>query len=64
MIAAALPERLRETAYALACDVAAADEKVKQEELRLLELLRHGLEINRLKAAAIEFGAGARYASL
>ena len=64
MIADALPDRLRETAYALACDVAAADEKVKQEELRLLELLRHGLNINRLKAAAIEYGTGARYAKL
>ncbi|MBF0373876.1 MAG: tellurite resistance TerB family protein, partial [Alphaproteobacteria bacterium] len=33
----ALPARLRETAYALACDVAAADGKVTQEESRLLE---------------------------
>jgi len=56
-----LPTRLHETAYALACDVAAADEKVSQEELRLLEILRHRLAVGRLPAAAIERGARARY---
>lgn len=56
-----LPEKLRETAYALACDVAAADGKVTQEEARLLELLRFGLGIGRLPAAAIERGARARH---
>ena len=62
MIGEALPDQLRETAYALACDVAAADRKVTQEELRLLEWLRHGLDISRLDAAAIEHGAKVRYA--
>ncbi|SLN11958.1 tellurite resistance TerB family protein [Oceanibacterium hippocampi] len=62
LIQEALPERLRETAYALACDVAAADESLGQEELRLLEIIRHRLDINRLHAAAIEKGAAARYA--
>lgn len=61
-ITAALPEKLRETAYALACDVAAADGKARQEELRLLELIRHTLDIDRLAAAAIERGARARHA--
>lgn len=61
-IAAALPARLHETAYALACDVVAADGNASQEELRLLELLRHRLEIERLVAAAIERGARARFA--
>ena len=60
-IKAALPEALRETAYALACDVAAADGKVKQEELQLLEWLRHELKVSRLEAAAIEYGVKARY---
>jgi len=60
-IKAGLPEKLRETAYALACDVAAADGKVTQEEARLLELLRFGLGIGRLPAAAIERGARARH---
>ena len=56
-----LPDRLRETAYALACDIAAADGSVGQEEARLLEMLRHGLDIERLIAASIERGAKARY---
>jgi tellurite resistance protein len=59
-----LPEKLRETAYALACDVAAADGKVSQEEARLLELLRFGLGIGRLPAAAIERGARARHITI
>jgi tellurite resistance protein len=56
----ALPKKLRETAYLLACDIAAADGKVSQEEARLLEMLRHKLEIGRLPAAAIERAARAR----
>ena len=64
MIVAGLNPRLRETAYALACDVAAADGRASQEELRLLEILRHRLEVGRLPAAAIERGARARYATL
>lgn len=62
MIKAALPAKLRETAYALACDVAAADREASQEELRILELIRHRLAIDRLIAAAIERGARARFA--
>ena len=59
----ALPDHLRETAYVLACDIAIADLKAEQEELRLLEMLRHTLEIDRLSAAAIERAARARYAT-
>lgn len=58
----ALPDRLRETAYALACDVVAADGTAVQEELRLLEMMRYSLDIDRLNAAAIERGAAARFA--
>ncbi len=58
----ALPDRLRETAYALACDVVAADGTAVQEELRLLEIMRDSLDIDRLNAAAIERGAAARFA--
>lgn len=61
-IEAALPPRLCETAYAVACDVAAADGTVSQEELRLLELLRTHLGIDSLVAVAIERGARARFA--
>lgn len=59
-----LPERLFETAYALACDVAAADGTLREAELRLLEEIRYELNIDRLHAAAIERGARARHASL
>lgn len=56
-----LPERLYETAYALACDVAAADGTLQDEELRILEEIRYELNIDRLHAAAIERGARARH---
>ena len=56
-----LPERLYETAYALACDVAAADGTLAETELRLLEEIRYELNIDRLHAAAIERGARARH---
>ena len=57
----ALPERLNETAYALACDVAAADGTLRETELRLLEEMRYELNLDRLHAAAIERGARARH---
>jgi len=60
-IRTALPDTLRETAYVLACDIAIADLKASQEELRLLEMLRHSLNLDRLNAAAIERAARARY---
>jgi len=61
LIRDALPDRLYETAYALACDVAAADGTLGQGELRLLEEMRYELNIDRLHAAAIERGARARH---
>ncbi|MFZ5750402.1 MAG: tellurite resistance TerB family protein [Pseudomonadota bacterium] len=64
MVRDALPERLNETAYALACDVAAADVRLGQTELRMLEEVREELEIDRLHAAAIEWGARARHLTL
>ncbi|NBD29915.1 MAG: 2-dehydro-3-deoxyphosphooctonate aldolase [Alphaproteobacteria bacterium] len=60
----AMPEHLFETAYALACDVAAADGDIPQSELRLLEEIRYELNIDRLHAAAIERGARARHLTL
>ena len=56
-----LPERLFETAYALSCDVAAADGTLQESELRILEEIRYELNIDRLHAAAIERGARARH---
>ena len=64
LIREALPAKLRETAYAIACDVVAADLSASQEELRLLEMLRHKLDVERLAAAAIERGARARHTTL
>ncbi|OIQ93696.1 hypothetical protein GALL_243790 [mine drainage metagenome] len=61
LVRQSLPGKLRETAYALACDVAVADIEMNQEKLRVLELIRHKLEIDRLVSAAIERGAVARY---
>ena len=63
-ISTALPAKLHETAYAIACDLVAADGEASQEELRLLELIRHRLKVDRLSAAAIERGARARFQTL
>jgi tellurite resistance protein len=60
LIRSNLPEKLRETAYAIALEVAAADLDVKEEETRLLEMLRDTLDIDRLTATAIERGIRAR----
>ena len=56
-----LPERLFETAYALSCDVAAADGVIHAPEARMLEEIRYELNIDRLHAAAIERGSRARH---
>jgi tellurite resistance protein len=64
LVQAALPPRLFETAYALACDVAAADGKITGPEGRMLEEIREELDIDRLHAAAIERGARARHMTL
>ncbi len=60
----ALPEKLHETAYAIAVEVATADDRLGQEELRVLELIRHRLRIDRLYAGAIERSARARHMTL
>jgi hypothetical protein len=60
----ALPVTLYETAYALCCDVAAADGHAFQAELQFLLELRHELNIDRLHAAAIERGSAARHRRL
>ncbi len=64
LVVESLPDHLHETAYALACDVAAADGRVNMTELRFLEMLRYDLNVGRLPAAAIERGARARHARL
>ena len=64
LIIASLPAKLSETAYAIACEIAAADLHVEQEELRLLQQLRDSLNLDRLIAAAIERGVRARHTTL
>jgi len=61
MIAEVLPQRLRETAYVLAAEVAASDLRVPIEEVRYLELLAERLSIDALTCAALERAAKARH---
>ncbi len=61
LIRGALSPRLRETAYALACDTVAADRTATQPVLRMLEFVMTELELDPLVAAAIERGTRARY---
>jgi tellurite resistance protein len=61
LIKEALPPKLIETAYAMACDVASADGNVRQLELEMLEEIRDQLAVDRLHAAAIEWGARVRH---
>ena len=60
----ALPERLYDTAYVLACDVAASDGRAGIIETEMLAEIRDQLEIERLHAGAIEFAARARHRAL
>jgi tellurite resistance protein len=60
----ALPAHLRETAYLLACDVAAVDAGANWQETRVLDQLRHALDLDRLTAAALERATAARYAAV
>lgn len=64
LIRDALSEKLFETAYALSCDVAAADGRIQGTEARMLEEIREELELDVLHAAAIERGARARHMTL
>ena len=63
-VKAALPAKLRETAYALACEVVAADRMAGQDCLRMLELIGSELNIDPLVSAAIERGVRARHQSV
>ena len=60
----ALPEKLYDTAYALAVDVAAADLLVEQEELEFLQMLRDRWTLDELTVAAIERSARVRFRKL
>ncbi len=60
LIIEAVPDSHMDLLYAVACDVAAVDGHLSQEELRLLEIMRHHFRVKRLTAAAIERGVAAR----
>ena len=62
--AEALPERLRDTAYAAAFEVAAVDLEMRMEEVRVLQLIRRKLDLDTLTVAAIGRAAKARLRTL
>lgn len=61
MIVDALPPGLRETAYALAAEVAASDLAIQDDERDFLALLAERLQLDALVRAALERGAQARH---
>jgi uncharacterized membrane protein YebE (DUF533 family) len=61
LIRQALPMPLRETAYALACDVIAVDSRLNRAEMRVLEDIRAQLEVDPAMARAIEQVAQVRF---
>ncbi|WP_421914531.1 tellurite resistance TerB family protein [Mesorhizobium sp.] len=64
VVADVLPERLRDTAYAAAFEVAAVDLEMRMEEVRVLQLIRRQLDIDTLTVAAIGRAAKARLRTL
>jgi uncharacterized membrane protein YebE (DUF533 family) len=61
MIVDGVPQGLRETAYALAAEVAASDLTIRDDERNFLTLLAEGLKIDPLVRAALERSAHARH---
>lgn len=59
----AVPHKFYDTAYALAVEIASADYNIQQEEIRLLQMLRDRLGLDKLTCAAIERSAIARFRS-
>ena len=57
----ALSRQLRDTAYALACDVIAVDSRLQRGEMHTLEWLRTELEVDAAMARAIEQIAEVRF---
>ncbi|MFD1328317.1 tellurite resistance TerB family protein [Mycoplana ramosa] len=55
-----IPARFADTAYAVAVEIAAADQRIRNEEIRLLQMLRDRLGLDKLTCAAIERAAIAR----
>jgi tellurite resistance protein len=60
LIGTAVPNELAETAYLLACEVAAIDTRFLKSEMQVLKLLRETLGLDRLTGAALELSAQVR----
>jgi tellurite resistance protein len=60
----AIPERLHDTVYALAVEVASVDLEMRMEEVRIMQRLRQVLEIDEATAHAIELASKARHRML
>ena len=56
-----IPKRLHDTAYSIAVEIASADHEIRNEEIRMLQLLRDRFDLDKLTCAAIERSAIARY---
>jgi len=63
LVREALTPSLRETAYVLGLDIALVDARVRLEELRVLDILRRALDLDRLVAVSLERAAQARFQS-
>ena len=63
-VRAAIPERLHDTAYAMAFEVASADMEMRMEERRVLQLLRRDLAVDEATVSAIERATKARHRAL
>jgi uncharacterized membrane protein YebE (DUF533 family) len=61
LVREALPVALRETAYALACDVISVDGRLNRAEIGILEEIRTQLEVDPAMAGAIEQVAEVRF---
>jgi tellurite resistance protein len=61
LMRAALSSKLRETAYALACEVVAGGDGARRQSLDMLEFVRNELGLDTLISTAIERGVRARY---
>ena len=60
----AIPERLHDTAYALAMEVASVDLEMRMEEVRIMQRLRQHLTLDDETADAIERASKARHRML
>lgn len=61
LITDALSPEMRETAYALAVDIASADHAFEMEEVRILDLIREQLGVSEIVVDAIDLAASIRH---